>query len=257
MTQENESQNTSVPWTGFDVLLFFALWLTPFLISVVVSPPHVPVTEEVAENHGHPIAQLVIQCKNSPIIFLVIFLSAVVAVPLLEEFLFRMLLQGYIEAKFKQCQLPYASGMAIAIVSCFFAAMHMGDHKVIDADALLIGTIASIVFCLSIFLMGIGYLAWVKNARIADYLFGTKWFFHPKLITYTGLCLLTLLFCFALNAILSNVFEGTNISPIPIFFFSLVLGIIYSRTQNLSYCILLHACLNGISLVALWFVSGV
>jgi len=252
----------SVPWTGFDVLLFLALWLAPLLAGVAtayvasLNQPQVQAAAEDAKDHGHLIAQLVAQSKNSLVVFLTAFLAVVVVAPIIEEFLFRMLFQGWLEAKFKQLQIPYASGIAIVIVSLCFAAIHMNNHGAIDAQKLLTGLVVSCIFSLLVFVAGIVYLTQIRNVQIADYLLGMGRLFRPGLFTCTGYCLLAILLCFALNFALTQTFPGTNVAPIPIFFFSLALGILYSRTQNLSYCILLHACLNGISLTLLWFGAG-
>ena len=259
--QEIESPKNSVLWTGFEVLLFFAVWLAPLFVSVAVTcvaSLNQPQTETIADtaDHGHPIAQLIEQSQQSPMILLIVFLSAVVAAPIIEEFLFRMLFQGWLEVKLKRSQIPCASGVAIVIVSLFFAAIHVRNHEAIDASALINGIVLSSVFSLLVFTAGIVYLVQVKNVRVADYLLVTERLFRPRLFICVGYCLLAILFCLALNAVLTLNFPGTNLAPISIFFFSLALGVLYSRTQNLSYCILFHACLNGISLALVWLSIG-
>ena len=252
----------SVPWTGFDVLLFIAIWLAPLFAGVAaasiasLNQPQVEAATEVTQDYGHPIAQLIEQSRNSLLVFLIVFLAVVVVAPIIEEFLFRMFLQGWLEAKFKQLQVPGASGIAIVIVSLCFAAIHMGNHGAIEASALLTGLVVTSIFSMVVFTARIIYLKEVRDARIADYFFGTERFFRPWFFTGAGCCLLVIAACLVLNLSLTNTFPGTNVAPIAIFFFSLALGVLYSRTQNLSYCILLHACLNGISLTLLWFGAG-
>jgi len=258
--REIKPQNISVPWTGLDVLLFLAVWLLPLFASVAIayiaSQPQTQATAVDQKDHGHPIAQLIEQGKNSPIVFLVVFLSAVVVAPLVEEFLFRMLFQGWLEAKLKQLQIRYASSIAIVVVSCLFAAIHMNNHGAIDVQALLKGLAISGVFSLAVFMAGIIYLIQIRNVRIADYLFCAERLIRPGFFTCAGYCLLAIVFCLALNAALATNYPGTNVAPVPIFFFSLALGILYNRTQKLSDCILLHASLNGISLMLVWFGAG-
>jgi len=261
----------SVPWTGFDALLFLAIWLAPLIAGVAsvsiasLTQPPVEATVEVAtveavavdtQDHGHPVAQLIEQNRNSLVVFLLVFVAVVIVASIIEEFLFRMLFQGWLEAKFRQLQVPGASGIAIVIVSLCFAAIHMGNHGAIDVQSLLVGLVETSLFSLFVFTAGIIYLTEVRGVRVADYLFGTERFFRPWFFTCAGCCLLVIASCFALNLSLTNAFPGTNVAPIAIFFLSLALGVLYSRTQNLSYCILLHACLNGISLTLLWFGSG-
>jgi len=262
VAQEIKSEKTSVPWTGIDVLLFLAIWFAPLIVSVAsayiipLHQPHVQTAAEAKNNHGHPIVQLVEQSKNSPIVFWVAFMAVVIAAPLIEEFLFRMLFQGWLEATLRQVQVPYASGIAIVVVSGLFATIHMNNHRAIDAQALLNGLVASIVFSLLVFTAGVMYLIQMRNVRIANYVFVTERLFHPRFFTGVGYCLLVILFCLALNAALTKTFPGTNVAPISLFFFSLALGVLYSKTQNLSYCVLFHACLNGISLACVWSMSS-
>lgn len=253
--EEIESMKPTVPWTGFDVLLFFAIWLAALMVSGAVAFTDVrPQASENTQDHGHPITQLIEQGKNSPVVLVVVFLAAVVVAPLIEEFLFRMLFLGWLEAKFKHIKLPCASGIAIVLVSLCFAAIHANNHDVIDVPSMLIGLIVSSVVSLMVFAAGITYLAQVRNVRIADYLFGSWRFVRFRFVAGAGYCLMAIVFIYGLQAALLSMFPGTNVSPIPLFVFALVLGLLYSRTQNLSYCILLHACLNGISLALLvWY----
>ena len=252
MPSEIEPPKTSVPWTGFDVFWLLSIWSLPLLTRIV----NTLTAAENTKDYGHPIAQLLEQGAFSPVIFLVIFIIAVIIAPLVEEFLFRMLLQGWLAAKLTQCRIPYATGIAIVLVSCFFAAVHMGNHDKIDVSPLLTGLVMSGLFSLLIFASGIIYLTERRRVRMTGYLFGTKPFFHSNFFVNAGYGLpafLIIFLLFGMTAVLRVLFPGMNVSPIPIFFFSLVLGVLYSRTQNLSYCILLHALLNGTSLMLLWF----
>jgi membrane protease YdiL (CAAX protease family) len=262
MQQESDTLSPlSVPWKGLDVLLLLALWLAPLCISVAgtsiasLTQSREPAAAVEANDHGHPVKQLVEQGKKSSIVFLVAFLSAVVVAPLVEEFLFRLLLQGWLEAKFAQFRVPCASGVAIVAVSIFFAVIHGGSHHAGNVETLLYALVASMIFSLLILTTGIIYLARKRNVKLIPCFFGTERFFHPQFFANTGYCLLALVFIFGLTAVLITVYPNTNISPIPIFFFSLLLGTLYSRTRNLSYCILLHALLNGTSLTIAWLAA--
>ena len=254
-----ESKNTSVLWTGYDVLLFLALWLAPLFVSVII--PHVSYSPEQTaavstSEYKHPIVQLVEQGKNSPMVFLVAFLSAVIVAPLVEEFLFRLLLQGWLETKLSRLQVPRASGVAIITVSCFFAAIHAGNHGAIDTSSLVFGFIVSMIFSLLVFTSAVIFLVQRRNANVIPYFFGTGRFCLSQFLASAGYCLMTLVFIFGLFVVMVWCYPNTNVSPVPIFFFSLLLGTLYSKTRNLSYCILLHAFLNGTSLTIAWFTVG-
>lgn len=256
-TQKNESVKPTVPWTGFDVLLFLAIWMAPLLASIAIALfASQPQSAEATQYHGHPVAQLIVLSKKTPVVFLVVFLAAVVVAPIIEEFMFRMLFQGWLEAKFKQLQMPCASGIAIVIVAFCFAAIHASNHGAIDAQTVLTNLVVSSVYSMLVFSAGIICLHRVRNVRIADYLFVSERFVRPRFFSCVGYCLLTIVSIYGLQVALVAMCPGTNVSPISIFFFALALGILYSRTQNLSDCILFHACLNGISLVFVWYISS-
>jgi len=261
---QQKIDKSAVPWTILDVALFFALWLGAQLIvggiavaahSSARSLAH-KAAETGGEGHTHPIERLVQQSKNAPIVLLVAFLSVVVVAPLIEEFLFRSLFQGWLESTFLQCRVPCASGVAVVVVSFCFAATHAGNSGDLSTRAFFCLFVSFIVLNLLIVALAMIYMVRVKNIKLTDYLFGTERFFRPHFFTYAGYCLLVILLCFGLNAILERTYPGTNISPIPIFFFSLALGTLYSKTNNLLYCILLHACLNGMSFLMLWLAPA-
>jgi len=252
MTQENETQNISVPWTGWDVLLFLILWFiaqTACGIFAYVAPPSPPLgtTAEVEKkDHGHAIVQLIEKGKDLPIVLLVAFLAVVVAAPVAEELLFRLFFQGWLETKLRP-------SYAIVVVSLFFALIHAGNSGAHDGLMLFYMFGAVIVANLLIFSLGITYLVRIRKIKASHCLFGTGRFFHTQFFAYAGCCLLALLPIFGVSALMDVLCPNTNMNPIPIFLFSLVLGFLYNRTRNLSYCILLHACLNATSLAIVWF----
>ena len=214
-----ETAKISVPWTGFDVLLFFALWFAALIASSAVAgivvhnffsaPPQVQAGTEVeaTENQGHPILQLAQQSKKSPIVFLIAFFAVVIAVPILEEFLFRMLLQGWLETKFTQFRLPYASGISIVIVSCLFATMHGGNQGAVNMHVLVCYLAIYAVLCLLIFALGIVFLLRIGNVKVTHLLFGKERFFRPRFFTNAGYCLLVLVFVYGLFGILTVIFR--------------------------------------------------
>ena len=259
-----EPVKISVAWTGFDVLLFFTLWVMLMFIAnaIVVSACYNPLHEEKIDAgkkpetvKSHPIAQLVQEGKNQPMVLLVAFLAAVVAAPLLEEFLFRLLLQGWLEAALSRFGIVQAGSIAIATVSLCFAVVHIdigNQESFLHSQGLFYRMAASVAVSLLVFTIGMIYLIRMRNITLIPILFGTDRFFRPYFFIYAGYCLSALVLIYGLTAILMWTYPDTNISPIPLFFFSLLLGFLYYRTRNLSYCILLHAVLNGISLFNVW-----
>lgn len=248
----------SVPWTFLDVVLFFGLWFVAqifigivLVIAMVATGSSVrQQVQTVSDEYQHPIAQMIQDGESAPVILLVAFLSIVVVAPLIEEFLFRLIFQNWLEAKFLQFRVPCAGGVAITIASFFFAMIHLGGggHH-IGAWPLFCMFVAFIIVNLLLFVFGIVYLVVVRNVKILDYLMGTERFFRPGFFKTTMYCLLVVLFCQGLGTVLGYMNTGINVTPIPIFFFSLALGALYGQTKNLLYCILLHACLNAVALV--------
>ena len=273
-----KSENVSVAWTGLDVLFFLALWFGAqiacvgivFGITAHFSSNTQPQTaaisahnEEMAmeqlmdeeETSGHPVIQLVkyAQQEGSFIAILTAFLAVVAAAPLIEEFLFRLLCQGWLEAKLSQYQIPSAGGIAVTVVSLFFAMLHMRSGGVLKGRMLLYLFAGTTVLNLLVFTFGIIYLVWIRNVKMTRCLLGTEPFFSPHFFANAGCCFLVLLSIFGISSVLDMFFPNISTEPIPIFFFSLFLGILYRKTRNLSYCIILHALLNGTSLTIAWF----
>ena len=255
---EPEPENTSVPWTGLDVLLFLALWFTTMFISATVvfvaSSAQTAATNNIES--AHPIVQLVEQGKNfSPAFLMVAFLMLVIVAPLIEEFLFRLLLQGWLEAKLRQFRVPSASGVAIVAVSLCFASLHTGKQSPGCIQAYFYGFSVMIILGFSLFVGGMIYLVRKRSVKITSCLFGTDRFFHPHFFSRTGYCLLAIVLIFCVGAFLLVGYSIDTVRPIVIFFFALLLGTLYSRTKNLSYCILLHAFWNGTLLALMWLAS--
>ena len=258
---ETKSEKKSVPWKGWEVLLFLVIWFVAQIVCGIMgavvghfaspSQPLEPSAVMEQKDHGHPIAQLIEYGKNSPVVLLVAFFVGVVVAPLIEEFLFRLLLQGWLEAKLSHYRIPCASGVAIVTASFFFALLHTGDSDTIAGQVLFFMFAFSIVSGLLITALGITYLVLMRNVRKTD-LFGTEPFFRPRFFTLAGYCFVALLFIYGISGILDWWYPTSNTDPIPIFFFSLLLGTLYSKTQNIAYCILLHACLNATSLTIVW-----
>jgi membrane protease YdiL (CAAX protease family) len=89
-----------------------------------------PLTDE-----RHPIIEVLLR-EGTPLVYILSGISAVVVAPLAEEFFFRVLLQGWIEAFAARAASPEAEagepllaqpgGIAIVAASLVFALMHLG-----------------------------------------------------------------------------------------------------------------------------------
>ncbi len=117
----------------------------------------------------HPILEMLQDPGTPGHVWLISAFAAVIAAPLTEEFIFRGIVQGYLEKRFGP-----ASWLPILISSGFFAAVH---------------------------------------------------------------------------------FNADSPDPIPLFFFALALGYLYRQTHRLWPCIVLHMCLNGMSIGLMWLIA--
>ena len=262
----------TVPWRGVDVLLFLALFFATLLfcgfvggVAASIASRHQPQEQTVAveeqtegKHHGHLVLQLVKQSKESVIVLVFVFLSVVVVASLVEELVFRLFLQGWLEAKLSQFDIPHAaaSGIAIVAVSLFFAALHGGNQEGVDVNVSFFTVATSAIVGPLVFALGIYYLMEMRNMKLTHCLFGTKRFSRRHLLMIAGCSLLALPLVYGIAYTVDGWYPDTNTDPIPLFFFSLVLGVLYSVTRNLSYCILLHACLNATTLTIAWFSTA-
>ena len=244
--QTIESENKSVQWKGIDVLLLFMLFAGTTFWSICIG---YIVSFSSPLSHLSWEGQLIIAGKNEPITLLIGFLFIVVTAPLIEEFIFRLLLQGWLASKFQQCRIRFASAIAIVLASFVFAMVHVPIEIVGVVDYFYLA-VTKVILSLLLFAFGFVYLARKRNVKITHCLFGTTRFFRPRLLVNIGYCFLLALLLFILCSILNNMLSCcVNIKFIrllEVFFFSLIIGILYSWTQKLSYCILLHAFYNGI-----------
>lgn len=217
------------------------------------APPAVD-TRTAAEMSSHP---LFIMMREQPYWWaqLVVVLSACVVAPLFEEFMYRLMLQGYLESLESWLRhlliLPRAfirGALPIALVSAFFASNHARDPSAIPrADALLLLLGTQMVCSIVVLTLSVVYLRIVRKATLAD--FGIS---IPHLPMDIGLGVLTfaLIFVplFGAQLSLQGLFPPPAVvDPYTIFLFSCTLGFLYFRTHRIVPSIVLHMCLNGFS----------
>jgi membrane protease YdiL (CAAX protease family) len=189
---------------------------------------------------------------------LVIVFTAAIVAPLVEEFLFRLLLQGWLEAIERRLRrrLPglrrTLSGLfPIVTVAALFAAMHFrsgpSDH---DAPVLIRVLIGNALASVVTVVMGVAWL-WVRaGATLAD--LGIE----PRrlggdvalgLAAFVAIGPLVLL----LKILLILRFSPGIADPISLFFFALALGTLYYRTHRIVPAITLHMALNSVGVLLL------
>ncbi|MHB8899807.1 MAG: CPBP family glutamic-type intramembrane protease [Thermoguttaceae bacterium] len=280
------SPRRPVPWTGIDLLaiLFtyaavaslmllaadrFLGWTVardpgpaPVVRAEAAARPAGAISTEEAEKidprRAHPII-LLLSADPSPAILVLCMLSVVVMAPIGEEFLFRLLLQGYLEkVEWRARRLwRYPArllGIApILLTSLLFAGLHARDPQEapLPVDQLIrlftIDTFAKAIVVLGAIL----FLRKFRRATCED--LGVR---RQFLAGDLRLALITLLAVFVpiigLQMTLAAWFPDKVPDPLPLFPLALALGYLYFRTHRIVPSVLLHLAFNGASM-ALFF----
>jgi membrane protease YdiL (CAAX protease family) len=286
----------TAPWRGIDVLAVVVLFLAvPELANVVrvtyFALPELQGAEGGPTSTVHPLAVLLLEDKRWTTILLC-GLSAVVVAPIVEEFFFRVILQGWLERigteihaiqdaaarghvpevdqegadraqewEWNPSELRVrASWVPILAVSAFFASLHMRtDDPTMRIDQwrqfFLFNAIAR-VLALG---LAVTYLRHATSATWRE--LGWSWGTSRQDI-FRGLVASVAVVApiLGLNSLLAAFLaERTKIvaDPIPLFFFSLALGYLFQRTGRLMPSVVLHSVLNSVSLVAVALGGGV
>lgn len=259
-------------WNGFDVFLLFFLWLAllggvtgTVLHFVSEQTGSVDVVQPVKTTTHHPLSQLLEQSKKSPIILFVAFFCGVLTAPVAEEFLFRLLFQGWLEKRSndwrKSCQyskyfplhfLFMPGFFSIFIVSILFALAHGGKRMEQPVDIQFYSMVGIGVVNLFLFCFGIFYLTVIRGVAVQKFIFRANRIIFDIFIA-AGIFLVSSPFIFSLHWLLRNNFPDNVTDPAPLFLFSIILGVLYFWTGRLLPCIMLHAFLNGFSFAVLIF----
>ncbi len=260
----------AVPWNGWDLLLIFVAWflLTGICTAVCMemqlssSIRETPLTQEQTQEllKEHTITRLVVSGRDAPSVFLLVVLSGVIIVPIGEEFLFRLLLQGFAEKREAGLRRLFTTpfsrsflrgSLSVLFSSVIFAGVHLRSttepgsfQKYYDALlGMMIGHLFLLVFAPL-------YLIVVRGASLAD--LGIRWRKIP------GDCLLGVLASvvilppvYLMNYGVTNLIGdvGIALDPIPLFLFAVGLAVLYYRTHRIVPGIVVHSLFNGIAVV--------
>ncbi|MDR0705939.1 MAG: CPBP family intramembrane metalloprotease [Planctomycetaceae bacterium] len=235
-------------WNGFDVFLLFLLWLTMMSVGIgIVLPIFIgqdhsaqQSLQPVQTTTDHPLSQLLEHGKKSPIILLVAFFSGVLSAPLTEEFLFRLVLQGWLTKKLNHWQF------SIIIVSVLFALAHAGKRTVQPVDIQFYTMLGIGIINLFLFCFGIFYLATIRGVSFGELGLKANRIFYDWAVA-AGTFIVSAPLILSVHFLLRNNFPDKITDPIPLFIFSMILGLLYYRTGRLLPCVVLHALLNGFS----------
>ncbi len=197
-------------------------------------------------------------------VLLLCVVSAAIVAPVTEEFFFRVLLQGCLAAwqhRWRR-QMPTLRRLIpggigpIVLTSLLFARMHFRvDTPQFNVRFLLFLLAGDAVVRLLALAFTVGWLRWRVGATAAD-------------LGWAPACVLgdVKLGLAAFAAVAAPVYavqmglrcllpECIAPDPVPLFFLALVLGTLYYRTNRMTPSVVLHAALNGTSLVLAWLGS--
>ena len=244
-------------------------------------------TKPANESTMHPVARLMLRARHSKyywVVVALVFLSVVLIAPLTEEFIFRVLIQGYLEKIFPPvlrvksdsrdaerdvlvARLKNALAVS-AIQAGLFALMHVGVPESPDAPTPLVdlfrSTVVSSVSLVLTLVVGLVFIVKLCGAtsenlglqsetpRDAD--IGKKAF--DKLQEWTrGVYILVYIspIVFGVNLLLANLVPNFVVAPAPIFIFSFFEGLVYYRTRSYFTVVGMHMALNFASFSLLFF----
>ncbi len=248
-----------VPWGAFDVALLILLYQSmPALVLMAAQPwfdiPAVAAEQTTAESeldNVHPLARVLLESHGRVWPILLCVVSAVVVAPITEEFVFRLLLQGWLERLERRLRRRIASlrggivGLVpVATVAIFFSMRHLREPT------------AKIEFSTIVFLLGVQAVAslltvalsafWLKfavGATLTD--FGIV---PNKLAGDIRLGLLAFLAVMPpIYAMMYGVksFLPTVADPLFLLPLAAVLGILYFRTHRIVPSVALHMAFNA------------
>ena len=184
---------------------FLLLFVPVFGIQVVLAKFFEP---------QHPIIKL-LQDNSSPLFFAICGVMVVLVAPIVEEFLFRVVIQGWLEniAAFWQSRIDHQRG-----------GDSEANSNMPEYDRVILGGNSD------------GGLAPTQIRQLE---------FEPN-PCWWPIVASALIFALA--------HFGNSTDPIPLFVFAMGLGYLYQRTHRILPCIVVHMLLNAFSLLKLWFV---
>ncbi len=257
------------PWRASDMIIVLSIYvvlqLAAFASVRAWLGPEItqsPVMYDVEDaNNAHLVARLVI--KGSGWILLLCGFSAVVVAPIVEEFMFRVVLQGYLEgAQWRYRKLlptlrmlmPGAVG-PILLTSLLFGGMHFRCKMPPMDPRFLIGvmtgaTVASLLTAACTIVV----LRVRAGATAADLGWAPRKFFRDFALGLAAFLALAVP-VYVLKIVSGQLLpDYISADPFPLFVLSLALGTIYYYTHRIVPAIVAHMSLNATSLAMAWFM---
>jgi len=261
------------PWDVADVLFVLAIyvvtnivaahWLLDGSESEGFGATSVEVVASESEEQGgatkptseHPVIQLLYHADNAKILLLAFFVVAIAA-PLWEEFLFRLMLLGWLaklERRLRRrvrARWPYGLG-ALLVTSVLFAMMHFrADGKPMDVGKLVAALqVTGIANCASL-AISVVFLRARHQVSCAQLGFSSMRFGYDLRVAAVGFFAIAIPLLFLQYSLKLLLPSGFAPDPIPLFVLAIVFGYLYLRTGRITSCVLLHIALNTFSLLS-------
>lgn len=221
-----------------------------------------PAADQQKPDLAHPLIVL-LRSRPNPVILVFCVLVAVVVAPVTEEILFRLLLQGWLEAFERRHRRRWAVWRRLApgivpivLVSALFATAHFrGKGAEPSPDALVYVFTADAAAKLLAIGLGLGLIHRLRGATLADLgLVPTQLWSDVRLglLTYLACAPVVLTIQAVAIQLLPNWLAP---DPIALFVFASFLGTLYYRTHRIVPSIITHMALNAGTLAVAWTLA--
>ncbi len=250
--------------TGSDVLVIFFLYATlsvaAGVVAVELGPEPPSVCDVSKSGSGHQVEVMLTEAPSLGSI-LVCLAVAVVVAPIAEEFLFRLLLQGWLNDlgwRYRR-QLPTLGRCArgvgpVILVALVFSMMHFRvTSRPLAPETMLYLLAGSALAGVATVVLGLLWLRLSHRVTLADLgVVRERFWADVKVGGLTFVAVAPLLYCL-LEVLTSWMPDYVSSDPIVLFPFTLLLGLLFLRTGRLVPSIALHMALNATSM-ALFFL---
>jgi len=256
-----------VPWGALDLLLVFLIYGGLAVLAQRLAAEWFalePVSESTPRageglEAAHPLVVLLHENPSLWTLLLCGFVGILVA-PIVEEFLFRLLLQGWLESAEHRLRrsLPalrrlMPGAAPIVLASLFFGSLHYrGPLPVTDPKRLTVMFAAGALVSLVTLAGAVGLVRFRTGATAFDFGFvPEKLWPDVRLGLAAFVALAAPIYLVQINLRLWLP-KHPIVDPITLFFFAAALGTLYYRTHRIVPSIVAHMALNTTSLLLAW-----
>ncbi len=259
-----------VPWRFSDLSIILLVYLGPALAGLVFGLARFGATgdtQDAASRSGelgvsHPVLDLLASNPGSLALAFCILVVVVVA-PVVEEFLFRLVLQGWLERVERHAVRtrgvrPRIRGlMPVLLTAVLFASLHFrAAQPRLEPERVMEMLTQVAVWNLIVLGVGIAILRVRRGASLVDFGIAPEKVFPDiglGLLTFFAIAAPIYLLQAILTLLVSDYFAP---DPITLVFFAAALGLLYFRTHRIVAPITMHVALNGTSLFVAWLAAG-